>query len=283
VAVLGEQGEVDGWRGQAADLLPGAIGSAADRSSDWGGTLAYLDYSHPVFELFRGPRSGDFSSARFFRYRSLETKDGVLARFDDGRVALAEKKVGQGRVLLWTSSLDTGWNDLALQPVFLPFLHQLVKHAAGHLESRPWYTVGEALDLASEAELQGREVAVIAPAGEKQRLPVGQRALELTAPGYYELRRLEGGGWSRVAAVNFDPSESDLASLDPEEVVGAVTREQRARAARGGEPALTTEEHESRQALWRWLLVAAFAFLALETVLSNRLSTSRVRALGARP
>lgn len=270
LVVLGENAAAGAWRGEAEALLPGPFGAAADRSSDWGGTLAYLDYAHPVFELFRGPRSGDFSSARFFRYRSLEAKDGVLARFDDGTVALAEKRVGKGRVLVWTSTLDTLWSDLALQPVFLPFVHQLVRHAAGHVESRPWHTVGEALDLTAEAELRGRAAAVIAPMGEKQRLPAGTRALELTAPGYYEVRPLEGGTWSRVAAVNFDASESDLAALDAEELAGAVTHEQGGDVARRGEAVLTTEEHESRQALWRWLLVAACLFLAAETVLASR-------------
>jgi hypothetical protein len=277
LVVLGENASAGAWRAEGEALLPGPFGAAADRSSDWGGTLAFLDYAHPVFELFRGPRSGDFSSARFFRYRSLDAKDGVLARFDDGTVALAERKVGKGRVLVWTSTLDTLWSDLALQPVFLPFVHQLVRHAAGHVESRPWHTVGEALDLTAEAELRGRAAAVLAPMGEKQRLPAGQRALELTAPGYYEVRPLEGGPWSRVAAVNFDASESDLASLDPEEMAGAVTHEQGADVARRGEAVLTTEEHESRQALWRWLLVAAGLFLAAETLLSGRLTTGTER------
>jgi hypothetical protein len=278
LVVLGEQSAAAAWR--ETSLLPGAFGSAADRSSDRGGTLAYVDYAHPVFELFRGPRSGDFSSARFFRYRPLEAKEGVLARFDDGAVALAEKKLGKGRMLVWTSTFDTLWNDLPLQPVFLPFLHQLVKHAGAHVESRPWYTVGEALDLSAEAELTGRQAAVFTPSGEKQRLPAGQRGLELKAPGFYEVRRLEGGAWSRLAAVNFDPSESDLASLDPEELSGAVTQKGDGRTARRAEPAPTTEEHESRQALWRYLLVAALLFLALETVFSNRLS-ARVKGWGS--
>ena len=275
LVVLGENAAAGEWRSEARrPFFPAPFGAAADRSSDWGGTLAYLDYAHPVFELFRGPRSGDFSSARFFRYRPLDAKDGVLARFDDGTVALAEKKVGKGRVLVWTSTLDTLWSDLALQPVFLPFLHQLVRHAAGHVESRPWHTVGEALDLSAEPELRGRAAAVVAPMGEKQRLPAGQRALELTAPGFYEVRP-RGGPWSRVAAVNFDASESDLASLDPEELAGAVTHEQGGDGARRGEPVLTTEEHESRQALWRWLLVAACLFLAAETVLASRVRDGR--------
>ncbi|HVR72622.1 MAG TPA: hypothetical protein VMT87_17435, partial [Vicinamibacteria bacterium] len=164
---------------------------------------------------------------------------------------------------------------------FLPFLHQLVKHAGGHAETRPWYTVGEALDLSAEPELQGHDAAVVVPSGQKERLPAGRRALELDAPGFYEIRRLEGGGWSRLAAVNFDPSESDLARLDPEELAGSVTQKGDGRAARSSAPALTTEEHEGRQALWRSLLIAAFLFLVGETVLSNRLPGIRTR--GARP
>ena len=63
-----------------------------------------------------------------------------------------------------------------------------------------------------------------------------------------------------------------------------MTHEQGGDVARRGEAALTTEEHESRQALWRWLLVAACLFLAAETVLSNRLPRGDRRgAQGARP
>jgi hypothetical protein len=281
IVALGEQ--TGTWPVEAAELLPGAPGAAADRSADWGGTLAHLDYAHPVFELFRGPRSGDFSSARFFRYRALPATEGVLARFDDGAVALAEKKLGRGRVLAWTSTLDTFWNDMALQPVFLPFLHQLAKHAGGHQESRAWYTVGETLDLSGEEPLVGRDAALVTPSGRKERVAAAQRAVELGAPGFYEVRRLEGGSWSRLAAVNFDPAESDLTTLDPEELAGAVTQRADGRAARASQPGLTTEEHEGRQALWQYLLIAAVAFLVGETVLSNRLPAARARAQGARP
>jgi len=278
VVVLGEQSTPAAWRGEAASLLPASFGPAVDRSADYGATLAHVDYGHRVFEPFRGPHSGDFSSARFFRYRPLPAADGVLARFDDGAVALAEKKVGKGRVLVWTTTADTAWNDLPLQPVFLPFLHRAVQHAAGHVESRAWHTVGEAVDLTGETWLARAEAAVIGPAGEKSRLPAGSRGLELTAPGFYEVRSLESGGPSRVTAVNVDTSESDLAALDPEELAGAMTRAGNGAAAPRAEPALTTEDHEGRQALWRHVLLAAFLLLAAETVLSNRLSAKRAAA-----
>ena len=105
----------------------------------------------PVFEIFRGPRIGDFTGARFFRSRDLQVAESetsqVLARYDDGSVALAEKRVGEGRVLVWTSTLDAFWNDLAQQPVFLPFIHQLVRYASGRTEAVSAFTAGQVLDV----------------------------------------------------------------------------------------------------------------------------------------
>jgi hypothetical protein len=270
--VLGDQSVPAAWPVEAAALLPGAFGPAVDRSADWGATLAYVDYGHPVFEMFRGPHSGDFSSARFFRYRPLEAKEGILARFDDGGVALAARTAGKGRVLVWTSSIDTSWNDLALQPVFLPFLHHLVRHTASHVESPAWHTVGEALDLSREPLLRKAEAAALAPSGERSRLAAGSHGFELTAPGFYEVRPATGGAPLQVAAVNADRAESDLSAMDPEELVGAVKRGGQGGDTARTEPALTTDEHEGRQALWQYLLMAALLLLMTETALSNRLS-----------
>ena len=282
LVVLADQSTPAAWTGDVAALLPGPFGAAVDRSSDWGATLAYVDYGHLVFELFRGPHSGDFSSARFFRYRKLDAKDGVLARFDDGAVALAAKPMGKGRVLVWTSSIDTAWNDLALQPVFLPFLHQVVRFAASHAESPAWRTVGEALDLSRDPALQKGGATALAPSGERSVLRAGSKGLELTAPGFYEVRAAAGGPPLEVAAVNVDRAESDLAAMDPEELASAVTRLHRSSSGARAEAALTTDEQESRQALWRYLLMAAFLLLATETVLSNRLP-ARARALVKEP
>src|SRR6185503_5186963 len=107
-------------------------------------------------EPFRAPRSGDFSSARFYRYRSLAPIDPArpLARFDDGAVALAERRLGAGRVVVWASTLDTFWNDLAIKPVFLPFVHGLVKYLGQHVDPPSWMTVGQVVNatvLASAA------------------------------------------------------------------------------------------------------------------------------------
>ena len=63
--------------------------------------------------------------------------DRVLARFDDGAVAAAERRVGTGRVIAWTTTLDDSWTDLAQKPVFLPLVHQLVKYLAQYEQHAP--------------------------------------------------------------------------------------------------------------------------------------------------
>lgn len=134
-------------------LMPGVLGAAVDRPSGRVGALGYLDYSHPVFELFRTPRAGSFSGVHFFRYRALDPKTNrVLARFDDGAAAMVERKIGGGRVIAWSTSLDSSWNDLAVKPAFLPFMRQITTFLSAFTNADAWQTAGRALDLTSRVQ-----------------------------------------------------------------------------------------------------------------------------------
>ena len=75
-------------------------------------------------------------------------------------------------------------------------------------------------------------------------------------------------------AVNLDPAESDLAALDPSELVAAVTgrANQVTQTAVEAPAELTAEEAERRQGVWWYLLVAGLVLLAAEMVVANRLS-----------
>ena len=77
-----------------------------------------LELGHAVFEAFRAPRSGDFSSTRVYGYRQVAAVADaqVLARFDGGAPAVLEKRLGAGRVLMWSSTLDQSWTDLPMKP-----------------------------------------------------------------------------------------------------------------------------------------------------------------------
>lgn len=302
--VLVAMGENAAWPASAMDLLPATPGAPRDREAGRGARLGQLTYDHPVFEVFSGPRSGDFGNARFFRARDVTVSDSaeVLARFDDGSVALAEITLGRGRVLLWTSTLDAYWNDLALQPVFLPFVHRITEHLAGRTEAQQSFTVGQVVDLADERALeaaglvpsaatglvQGEEQVALTPSGTGIRMPAGEttRYLALEEQGFYTVRP-PGVEPDRpfTIAVNVDVEESDLTTIDAEDVALQVEATSARMARAGGEPegaqALLREDQERRQSLWRWILAAALGLLILETVLSNWASRRNTLAPGA--
>jgi len=291
-------GEGIRWPSELAGLLPGAFTEPRDRRSGRGGRLGYLDYTHPVFEIFRGPRSGDFTGARFFRARELQLADPeagrILARYDDGSVAIAERSVGEGQVLALTSTLDGYWNDLAQQPVFLPFVHQLVRYASGRTEVVSSFPAGQVIDVTdatamataclgdvSEALAGAEERVAVTPSGETLVLPTDGSAhfLRLREQGVYEIRPPGNSDIRPLAvAVNVDLAEADLTPLDVEEVaaslISAPGDEELVQRPGGREARLLREDQERRQALWRFLLVGAFVLLVMETLVSNWISRS---------
>jgi Mg-chelatase subunit ChlD len=271
-------GEHTTWPTDVADLLPGRLGAPVDRGSGPSATLGYLDYSHPVLEIFKAPRSGDFSAAHVFRYRAIEPgpSDRVLARYNDGAAAAVERKVGAGRVIVWTSTLDDTWTDIAVKPVFLPLVHQLVRYLARYEQPTSWYTVGQVIDLSARVRTNR---IVVTPTGGRLS-PSGNEldprsVLELEEQGLYEIRSAgAGAGRPEQVAVNLDPAESDLAALDPSELVAAVTgRATPGQSAQPLEtPEMTREETERRQSFWWYLLLLGVVLLATETAIANRLS-----------
>jgi hypothetical protein len=265
------------WPPNDAALLPGRLGTVIDRTSGRGGAIGYLDYGHPALEVFKAPRSGDFSGARILRYRPVEPgpEDRVLARFDDGAAAAVERRLGEGRVIAWSTSLDDSWNDLVLKPVYLPLVHQVTRYLANYEAPSPWQTVGQVADVSAILKSRADRI-VVTPSGEQIRISASEPGLiELDEQGIYEIRAAEGGApTSHRLAVNLDPAESDLTRLDPQELVAAVTGSAVATAAAAVPPEQTAAEAERQQSLWWFLLLGGLFLLAAEMAVSNRLSRS---------
>ena len=276
-------GERSIWPQDGPDLLPGTLGVPIDRSGR-GGALGFVDYSHPVFEVFAGPRSGDVSTARFFRYRPVELHPDatVLARFDDGQPALVERRVGGGAVLFWGSSIDSFWNDFAKKPVYLPFVHRLTEYLADYASPIPWFSAGQVLNLAEQEVSLGAgglveaDFVAVSPSGSRIPISAGDRAgfIELREQGFYEVRDASAAQAEALElAVNVDLAESDLSVVDPQELASTLTgRAGNDRAGVAPARDISAEDLERRQATWWYLLGGALLFLVAETVVSNRLS-----------
>jgi hypothetical protein len=263
-----------------ADLFPGKLGPSVDRAAGRSGSLGFLDYSHAVFEVFKAPRSGDFSAAHVFKYRGLQPgpADRVLARYDDGAVAAAERKVGAGRVIVWTTTLDDSWTDIAVKPVYLPLVQQFARYLANYEMPTSWMTVGQVLDLAARARTKADRI-VVTPSGQRSTQKGTSESgaeglLELNEQGVYEIRPAgTTTGRPESIAVNLDPPESDLAALDPGELVATVTGHATPVVSeQAAVQEMTREEAERRQSLWWYLLMTGLVLLAVETMIANHLS-----------
>ena len=286
--VLGEHAN---WGTDSNDLLPGVPGNVIDRQGR-GGSLVELDTSHPVLELFKAPRSGNLSTARFFRYRAIAMKpepqgdrEGdptptrrVIARFDDGSVAMAERKVGSGQVILWSSTLDNYWNELALKPVYLPFVHEVVRHLATYEEPATWLTIGDVVDpthllRSSGVGIQsGTGALILTPSGQRIEQSGTPTPVQLELPGFYEVRNRSNQASTVSLAANLDTAESDLTMLDTQELTAALSgRPGAGNLAATDASAITPEDQERRQNFWWYLLVVGIVLLGLETAISNRM------------
>jgi hypothetical protein len=276
------------WPAHLADAVPALPGDVIDRTTTTPSRLGGLEYSHPVFELFRAPRSGDFSAARFYGYRATQKASGqVLARFEDGTPALLERRTGAGRVLLWTSTLDLEWSDLPVKPVFLPFVHNVVRYLADFSEAPAALTVGQVIPAprrgagrssnSSAAASRGGTIAV-APSGARVSVETEDGALELDEQGFYDVRTQGAAADSATTlAANVDLTESDLSALDPRELAAAVAGKAPGELAGLGNARPSDEAQAQAQRLWWYLLVAGGLLLAGETLLSNRLSQQGAR------
>ena len=217
--------------GQAAEAaVPGESESALTGPGEH---LGRMDRRHPLLLPFSSGRATEsLLEARFGRYmllrptpRSTGDSGGVILSFESGAPALIERQIGRGRVLLFTSTIDRDWNNLPIQPAFLPLLQQTVRylsHAPLRDLEQPT-VIGQPRDI--RLQTGDTRVEVSLPSGKKrlfERLG-GRQVLAFTdtiEPGFYRVAAAGDSGVLRPRpaeffVVNVEPSEGDLQQAPP--------------------------------------------------------------------
>ena len=251
---LGDNVDVESYNRVLAELLPqplavvktaGALPSSATTEGESstqgpGEHLGQLDRRHPLLQPFLSGRASEsLLSASFARYLLLQPtprsqgQTTVILSFESGAPALVERMVGRGRVLLFTSTLDRDWNDLAIQPAFLPLVQQIVRH----LSRAPLQKAETETLIAQTRDIRlqpgDTRVEVTLPSGKTrlfERLQ-GRKLLsfgETREPGFYQVATAGDIGVlkprpSEHFVVNIDPTESDL-QLAPASRLAALQR-----------------------------------------------------------
>ena len=251
------------------------VGDAVDRSQSR--IITNLDYNHPIFKPFKNPNHGNFSSSRFYRYIQIIPNDEarILASFDDQNPTLVEKEYGRGRVLYFTSSIDREWTDMPIHAVYLPFLHETIKHLTLTKSTQTInYLVGDVIELNNYNLPAGTEAAIFNPQGNETRLKISEFGSTLYSdtelPGIYSV--YTSGAENRKFCVNPDPRESDLASKDTEELTSMLTNPDQQPTKMSKEMIIAYQENtEKKQSLWWYTMLALLALTIGEMFLANRI------------
>lgn len=239
-------------------------------------TVAITDvkFDHPIFSVFR--EGSRLASARVGGYFRSEPRGNatVLARYDDGSPMLIESSVGRGRVLLYTSTFGASWNDLPLTPIYLPFVHQMVRYA-GEREKTSWYALGQTFTVPKER--QALPPAVDSPTGARltgnNLTPNGDLLVTAHEPGFYRLRYATRPDF---AAVDIEGTEGDFTKLNFKEFVTGVTGGSGNLKTNEANLRSTNEEIEARQRVWWPLLFVALLLLVTESLLARRTKVARM-------
>ena len=215
------------------DLLPATLGEPVGDAAAQEKLTTFSDSSldHPIASLWKDPGSGTPSSVSIYRYFPLaltQPKDAAAAspgravlKLLDGTPAVAEKTLGEGRIVEVNLPATTAWSDLPARPgVFVPLLNRVVGSIVDRRDAGLNLTVGGRFTTRVALDLLGKEAVLKSP--DPDALPassrvelVGNNAVVTGPPttraGTYELD-LPGQPPVLIAAQP-DAGESDLATL----------------------------------------------------------------------
>lgn len=233
VIAAGDNVTPDRYAAALGGILPAPFRKArsiADRDEP-GVPLVLPDPTdHGLFKPFTRAGRSAFADIRSHRILTLEAYEDrpdhvqTLLRYEGGAPALVERRIGQGRVLVWTSTVDWGWSNLPLQAAFMPLVQGMVRYLGGESGSgaaRFDGTVGASVriplpDLAVEPDIIGPDGLPV-----KRRIQGSQLVFRPEVAGAYQVKLPDAPPLAYVA-VNTDPLESDVRRVDS---VAAVERE----------------------------------------------------------
>ncbi|HSE17495.1 MAG TPA: BatA domain-containing protein [Pyrinomonadaceae bacterium] len=276
IVSTGPRTQTDTFNNSLQQIAPVTLREAVQTKAGESVAITEVKFDHPIFEVFQ--ESGRLAAANVIGYFRSEPRANaaVLARFEDGSPALVEARTGKGRVLMFTSSFGPSWNDLPLTPLYLPFIHQMVRYA-GTREENAWYGLGQTFTVGKRTEQT--PPAIDTPGGarlsETRSTPDGDLLVTAREPGFYRLRY---SAQPDFAAVNIDGAEGDFTKLNFGEFMAGVTGGAGSAEGADANRNLSSEEVEGRQRVWWALLLVALLLLLAESFLARR--TKMVKMIG---
>lgn len=220
-------------------------------------TVSQVDEAHPITQQL-----GRLDGVKFYQATIIQPRGRrVLARLADGAPLLMEAQLGQGRILLFASSLDNVGNDLPVHAVFVPLVDQAARYLSGYQSGSSMQVVDSFIELRSRPA-EGSGVEVIGPDGGRElslKDAASATTFQFPRSGFFEIRWAKGR--RQMVAVNADRAESDL-TVTPAETLALWT-------GGGGATQGVEQQREHRTLLWWYLALAGLLLAFGESVLAS--------------
>jgi hypothetical protein len=227
-------------------------------------TVAAADAEHPTLR-----RANKLDGVKF--YQVIKVAPGqshVVASLTNQAPLLLEKQVGEGRVIVFTSTFDNVGNDMPLHASFVPFVEETARYLGGQQDRSTNVAVDSYVELRSVKE-RGAAIDVTDPDGSHPlslKDATTAQNFQVTREGFYDVHRANGR--EELIAVHADRRESDLTS------VPAETLELWKNTGRGPDtPAGDSSAAENQPrpwSLWRYALLLVLITAIIESVLASR-------------
>jgi Aerotolerance regulator N-terminal/von Willebrand factor type A domain len=192
----------------------------------------------------------------------------VVARLTDGTPLLVEKKLSEGRALLFTSGLDNLTNDFPMRPIFVPFIEQTARYLSGMERPSRSRVVDSFFELRTDKD-HAASVEVVDPDGRRPlslKEAASAQTFRLSRSGFYEIRLADGR--HEVIGVNADRRESDL-DVIPEDVL-ALWQGNATPAPQPAAVAGTVQQQTKPHSVWWYFMLLLLAAAVAESLVSDR-------------
>jgi hypothetical protein len=232
-------------------------------------TVAAADAEHPALR-----RANKLDGVKFYQVikvdpgQSRPNQSRVIARLTNQAPLLLEKQVGEGRVIVFTSTFDNVGNDLPLHASFVPFVEETARYLGGQQDLSTNVAVDSYIELRSAKE-RGAAIDVTEPDGSHPlslKDATTAQTFQVTREGFYDIHR--SNGREELVAVHADRRESDL-TLIPQETLDLWKNTGRGLDAPAGDS--TAADTQARPwSLWRYALLLVLIIAIIESVLASR-------------
>ncbi len=225
--------------GAELDWLPATFGAPRTLRPAQSLKIASGMEAHPAFSLLGSGAPRFFSALRVARIAPLAPARGgsTLLELAGGVPALVVGAAGAGRVAMWGSTCDRDWTDLAVRPVFVPFVRGLSDFLGGTRKgASSSANVGEALEIGASIDRLGEAIRIRGPEGRERVLEFAERGASPEPAAGLRLGKSASGGAvafhtdtfraglyrvynadeQHLVAVNAPASEADASPVDME-------------------------------------------------------------------